>query len=247
MEEVQEMNADPAIEAPDDKSEAIRAVRKKMWKLALLPAFAAAFFLLAGRWDWLMGWLFVGTVFGIGPVISMIVLVPRQPEMCLERMSRRKPVKSWDKVLYPIIAVSGLAIWFVPPLDLRFGWSPPLPLWGQLAALALSLLGYLGAVWAMAHNKFFSKIAYVQKDRGHTVATGGPYGIVRHPGYTTMSLMMLATPLALGSPWSLIPAGICVLAVVVRTVFEDRMLHEELDGYREYAQRVRYRLLPGVW
>ena len=81
MEEVQEMNADPAIEAPDDKSEAIRAVRKKMWKLALLPAFAAAFFLLAGRWDWLMGWLFVGTVFGIGPVISMIVLVPRQPEM----------------------------------------------------------------------------------------------------------------------------------------------------------------------
>jgi protein-S-isoprenylcysteine O-methyltransferase Ste14 len=116
-----------------------------------------------------------------------------------------------------------------------------------LAALGASLLGYVGAIWAMAHNKFFSRIAYVQKDRGHTVATGGPYRIVRHPGYTTMSLMMLSVPLALGSLWSLIPAGICVLSIVVRTVFEDRMLHEELDGYREYAQRVRCRLVPGVW
>ena len=79
------------------------------------------------------------------------------------------------------------------------------------------------------------------------MATGGPYRIVRHPGYTSMSLMMLAVPLALGSLWSQIPAGICVLGVLIRTVFEDRMLHKELDGYQEYAQRVRYRLLPGVW
>jgi protein-S-isoprenylcysteine O-methyltransferase Ste14 len=241
------MHAEPSAKEPADKSEAIRAVRKKLWKLVFLPAFVAAFFLLAGRWDWLMGWLFVGVVFTIGPVISLIVLVPRQPEMCLERMSGRKPVKSWDKVLYPIIAVSALAVWLLPPLDFRLGWSPRLPLWLQLAALGVSLIGYIGAIWAMAHNKFFSKIAYVQKDRGHTVATGGPYGIVRHPGYTTMSLMMLSVPLALGSLWSLIPAGICVLGVVIRTVFEDRMLHEELDGYREYAQRVRCRLVPGLW
>ena len=241
------MHADPCTEAPADISEAIRALRKKMWKLVLLPAFAAVFFLLAGRWDWLMGWLFVGVIFGIGPLISCLVLIPRQPEMVLERMTRRKPVKPWDKALYPIIAVSALAVLLLPPLDVRFDWSPPLPLGVQLAALAFALLGYVGAVWAMAHNKFFSRIAYVQKDRGHTVATGGPYRIVRHPGYTSMSLTMLSVPLALDSLWSLIPAGICVLGVVVRTVFEDRMLDEELDGYREYAQRVRYRLLPGVW
>jgi protein-S-isoprenylcysteine O-methyltransferase Ste14 len=241
------MDPDPATEPPIDKSEAIRAVRRKMWKLVFLPPFAAAFFLTAGRWDWLMGWLFVGVMFGIGPVISLIVLVPRQPEMILERMTRRKPVKPWDKALYPIISVSALGVWFLPPLDMRFGWSPPLPLWVQVAALAVALLGYVGAIWGMAHNKFFARIAFVQKDRGHTVATGGPYRIVRHPGYTTMSLMMFAVPLALCSLWALIAAGICVVGILVRTVFEDRMLHEELDGYPEYAQRVRYRLLPGIW
>ncbi len=241
------MNPDPATEAATDKSEATRAALRQMWKLCFLPPFVAAFFLLADRWDWLMGWLFVAAIFVIGPVISMIVLIPRQPEMILERMAKRKPVKPWDKVLYPIIALSAFAVFLLPPLDERFGWSPSLPLWGQLAALALGLLGYIGAVWAMAHNKFFSRIAYVQKDRGHTVATGGPYRIVRHPGYTTMSLLMLSVPLALGSLWSLIPAVICVLGIVIRTVFEDRMLDEELDGYHDYAQRVRYRLLPGVW
>jgi len=236
----------PEDQAPD-KSQAIRRAVRRLWKLVFVPPFVAAIFLLAGTWDWPMGWVFVGVFFVLGPLVSCVVLIPRQPELVLERTTRRKPVEPWDKVLYPLICVLGLLIYFVPPLDLRFGWSPALPGWLAWAAVAVGVLGYLLTIWAMACNAFFARIAYVQKDRGHTVATGGPYAIVRHPGYVGVNAMMLAAPIILGSLWTLIPAGIVVLLVVVRTVFEDQMLHDGLDGYREYAQRVRYRLVPGVW
>ncbi|MFH1269404.1 MAG: isoprenylcysteine carboxylmethyltransferase family protein [Planctomycetota bacterium] len=84
-------------------------------------------------------------------------------------------------------------------------------------------------------------------ERGHAVATEGPYRFIRHPGYTAIILFMLAMPVSLGSVWGLLPAGIEAVLIIVRTVFEDRFLHDELEGYPAYAQRVRYRLLPGVW
>ncbi|MFQ5875494.1 MAG: methyltransferase family protein, partial [Dehalococcoidia bacterium] len=99
----------------------------------------------------------------------------------------------------------------------------------------------------MASNAFFSMTVRIQEDRGHTVATGGPYRYVRHPGYVGTILFQIATPLMLGSVWAFIPCGLAALLIVVRTALEDRTLHEELDGYKEYAQRVRYRLLPGLW
>jgi len=236
----------PGDQTPD-KSQAIRRAVRQLWKLVFMPPLVAVMFLMAGTWNWPMGWVFVGVFFVLGPLVSCVVLIPRQPEMVLERTTRRKPVKPWDKLLYPLISVSGLLIFFLPPVDLRFGWSPPLATWIPWTAVVVGALGYLLAIWAMASNPFFARIAYVQKDRGHAVATGGPYGIVRHPGYVGMSMLMLAVPIILGSLWSLVPAGIVVALVVVRTVFEDRMLHEELHGYREYARRVRYRLVPGVW
>jgi protein-S-isoprenylcysteine O-methyltransferase Ste14 len=242
------MTGEFADDSARDKSEAARQAVRHLWKLVFLPPVVAVMFLLAGRWDWVMGWVFVAVFFVLGPLVSCMVLIPRQPELVLERLKRHKPVKPWDKALYPLLsvcAVVGLLI--LPPLDFRFGWSPPLPSWLPWAAVIVGALGYLLAIWAMASNPFFARIAYVQKDRGHRVATGGPYGIVRHPGYVGVSMLMLASPVILGSLWSLIPAGLVVVLIVVRTVFEDHMLHEELDGYRDYAQRVRYRLLPGLW
>jgi protein-S-isoprenylcysteine O-methyltransferase Ste14 len=99
----------------------------------------------------------------------------------------------------------------------------------------------------MASNKYFSTFIRIQMDRGHTVAIGGPYRYVRHPGYTGYSMSFFAMSLALGSLWAIIPAGLIACLLVVRTVLEDRTLHKELTGYKDYAQRVRYRLLPGIW
>ena len=99
----------------------------------------------------------------------------------------------------------------------------------------------------MAANAFFSMVVRIQEDRGHAVATGGPYRYVRHPGYVGMMLSLLGTPLLLGSLWALVPAGLATCLYVVRTALEDRTLQEELEGYKDYAGQVRRRLLPGVW
>jgi protein-S-isoprenylcysteine O-methyltransferase Ste14 len=96
-------------------------------------------------------------------------------------------------------------------------------------------------------NKFFSDVIRIQMDRGHTVVSRGPYQYVRHPGYIGMISYALATPFLLDSPWALIPGGLMALLVIIRTVVEDRTLLAELDGYKEYAQQTRYRLLPVIW
>ena len=101
--------------------------------------------------------------------------------------------------------------------------------------------------WAESVNKFFEPTVRIQTDRGHKVIDTGPYALVRHPGYVAACLLFMGMPLALGSLWALIPAVLSCLLLVVRTILEDRTLREELSGYEEYTQRVRYRLIPGVW
>jgi protein-S-isoprenylcysteine O-methyltransferase Ste14 len=130
---------------------------------------------------------------------------------------------------------------------MRFGWSPHIP-WGvQLAALVFVVLGFGFASWAMIANAFFAGPVRIQDERGHAVASEGPYRFVRHPGYVGWIVSGVALPLMLGSGWALIPAVLAAVALIIRTALEDRTLREELDGYTEYAQRVRYRLVPGIW
>jgi protein-S-isoprenylcysteine O-methyltransferase Ste14 len=107
------------------------------------------------------------------------------------------------------------------------------------------LLGSVGAL--LQAIIFFSDVIRIQMDRGHVVVSDGPYRYVRHPGYVGMILLLFATPLLLNSLWALIPGGLTALIIIARTVVEDRTLLEELDGYKDYARCVRYRLLPGVW
>ena len=117
----------------------------------------------------------------------------------------------------------------------------------QIAAFAVYALGSGLFSWAMITNAYFSTAVRIQDDRGHQVCTTGPYRFVRHPGYVGASLQSLVMPLMFGSLWALIPGALAVLMLVIRTTLEDQTLHEELDGYREYAQKTRYRLLPGTW
>lgn len=208
---------------------------------------ALSLFLSAGRLDWIAAWAYLGVGLCI-LAYNLLVIVPRNPEMVAERGRVREDSKGWDKVLGVLISIFGpLLLWIVAGLDERFEWSPGFPVVVQVVGLVFVALGNGLFSWSMASNPFFSGVVRIQEDRGHTVATAGPYRFVRHPGYTAYITFTLAAPLLLGSLWALIPGAITMCLFVLRTVLEDRTLHEELDGYSEYAQRVRYRLLPGIW
>jgi protein-S-isoprenylcysteine O-methyltransferase Ste14 len=147
-----------------------------------------------------------------------------------------------------IVALYGpLVSWLIAGLDFRWNWTPHVPTPLRWIALAVVLLGAVLANWALVVNRFFAAVVRIQYDRGHQVVTDGPYRFIRHPGYAGGLYVWLSLPLMLGTLWAYVPALLTACALVVRTALEDRTLIEELSGYSEYAQRTRYRLLPGVW
>jgi len=224
----------------------IRAVIVFAAYILLLPA---VIFLAAGTLRWPMGWVYYGLTVAAALVGRAIVALVH-PDLLAERgqSQRAEDVKSWDRPLSLSVGLLvPLVVLIVTGLDKRWSWSPPLASWVAPVALALFILSYAFSTWAMVTNRFFSGVVRIQKDRGHYVVTSGPYRIMRHPGYAGGVVAMIATPLLLGSLWALLPAALYTILIVVRTVLEDRTLQEELSGYRDYAQRTRYRLLPGLW
>jgi protein-S-isoprenylcysteine O-methyltransferase Ste14 len=145
------------------------------------------------------------------------------------------------------MAWTPLLVAVVSALDERYGWSPPVPMSLSIVAAVAGVTGALLTLWAMASNRFFSGLVRIQTERGHTVASAGPYGFVRHPGYVGATLFSVLAPLMLGSLWAFLPALAGLTACIIRTSLEDRTLQAELPGYAAYAQRVRHRLMPGVW
>ena len=238
------MNAKASVNQPNEKSDLTSRVRKRMLQVVIQTLLIAAIlFISSGRLDWVWAWAYLGVSVGI-VVINASVL---PPELIAERGQIKEDTKGWDKVLGALIGIPTLGTVIVAGLDERFEWSPQLALAIQVIALVFYALAQGLFTWAMASNKFFSTAVRIQMDRSHTVASGGPYRYVRHPGYVGYITSWLATSLTLGSLWALIPAGLTMCLMVVRTALEDRTLLEELDGYQDYAARVRYRLLPGVW
>ncbi len=248
------MNTNTSVEqtkgTPDTKGTiGLRAIlRVVIFVLLLVPA---ALFIPAGRLDWGMGWVFV-SLYILSNVVSRGIVMRQDPELMAERARSiergREGVKDWDRVLSPLVALyCPLVIWIVAGLDERLGWSPQISSWLQVAAIIVAVLGSILATWAMLSNTFFSGTVRIQEERDHTVATGGPYRYVRHPGYVAGILFNIATPLILGSLWAFIPTALTLCAFVIRTALEDKTLQEELGGYRDYSLQVRYRLLPGVW
>jgi protein-S-isoprenylcysteine O-methyltransferase Ste14 len=207
---------------------------------------AATLFIAAGRLDWWQGWALVG-IYAVWSAANALILIPRDPELLIERASRRKDAATWDTLILSMIGLTTIAKHIVAGLDVRWEWTAQMPLALQIGALVIAALGYALGTWAMASNPFFSLVNRIQEDRGHAVATGGPYQFVRHPAYIGTIVFELATPILLGSLWALIPGGLIALFTIIRTALEDKMLHQGLLGYAEYAQRVRYRLLPGIW
>ncbi len=233
-----------ASTAPPDPARTRALVRRRMLQLGVsLTVQAAALFLASGRLDWTPAWIYLGLYVAM---IAFTRLLVHDPELFAERAQMGKDAKRWDKVLSTLFGVAGLAVLLAAGLDARFAVSV-LPPGALLAGVVLFTAGFALASWAMASNRFFSSFVRIQTDRGHTVATSGPYRLVRHPGYVGFMVSIAGTALLLRSGWALAPATLTALGLVVRTVLEDRTLLAELPGYREYARSVRYRLVPGFW
>ncbi len=211
-----------------------------------LPILPICLFVPAGTVAWFRGWLFFVVMLGMMfPIYRYLRRV--NPEVITARISHHEGTKRWDRVLMAFFYPSIMAIPIMAALDDgRFHWLP-VPWWVCGIGYLFLLAGMLGATWAESVNKFFERTVRIQTDRGHRVIDTGPYAIIRHPGYLSAYLIFVGMSLALGSVWALIPAFVSCVVLVVRTVLEDRMLQEELPGYREYAQRIRFRLLPGIW
>lgn len=233
-----------------DKKET-HVVSPRQW-LRLVVAYCLIpliLFVCGGDRGWLQGWFYsmLLLVTGIG---GRVWAEQRHPGITAERQNKEtfQNAKAWDKVLAPLMAVSiAFPMVIVAGLDHRYNWSPEFPTWLSVIGFIVIAFGYTFAAWAVVENRFFLSVVSIQTDRGHVLCDTGPYRFVRHPGYAGNSLALFGFVLALGSVWALIPAAVALLISVTRTVLEDQTLREELPGYRGYARRVRYRLIPGLY
>jgi protein-S-isoprenylcysteine O-methyltransferase Ste14 len=223
--------------------------RRPLWQgaiqlILLIAALGVLAFGAAGTLDQPWMWLFLATY------LASLVLtwfVVHDEELFAERSQAGAGVKGWDRFFSLAPALFMTLILIVAGLDARFHWSQPVSPLLHLVGWLLTVLALALLIWAMRANTFFARVVRIQPERGHRVVSTGPYAYVRHPGYIGMCTLGLAIPLMLGSWWAFVPGILEVGLLVVRTALEDRTLQAELPGYREYAARVRYRLLPGIW
>jgi protein-S-isoprenylcysteine O-methyltransferase Ste14 len=222
--------------------------RRVLLRVVLFVAlFAGLLFLPAGTLAWPGAWVFLVTLAAVS-IGGMTWLARHDPELLKERMrppfQRGQP--SWDRALMIVFVPLWFGWYALMGFDKRFGWSSVPPWLQGLGAILLGLGIYLSWRTMMA-NSYAAPVVKVQKERGHKVASTGPYAYVRHPMYASVILFAAGVPLLLGSWLGLLVAPVLVLALAVRAVFEERMLKAELVGYADYAERVRYRFVPLVW
>ncbi len=210
--------------------------------LAISLGYGGVLLALAGRLD--LPWLWVFWSIGAVAIVAGAVTIPAA---VVQEQMRPAPGGA-DRQRRIAVMVLANTVGVIGALDVgRFHWSDTVPRELEIVAL-LAYAGGIGfIVWSMAVNEFFSPVVRVQGEGAHQLVMGGPYGLVRHPGYLGMVFGYGASGLALGSWWAFLPSAACALLVLRRAALEDRYLHEHLAGYREYSQRVPYRLFPGLW
>ena len=204
--------------------------------------------ILSGDWSWPEAWYSaIAAILAFG--ISRGIAGRRHSDLIAERAQfmQAKDTRPWDRVLAPLLAVLWMLVMAAAGLDRAYHGPQGFPLPVKILAGLLVAAGYWVSSAALVENRFFSGTVRIQRERGHEVVSTGPYRFVRHPGYAGGLLVYLSTPLLLDSVWTLLPALLLAFVLILRTALEDRTLQAELPGYREYAARTRYRLLPGVW
>jgi len=204
--------------------------------------------IISGRWDWLEAWLYAGISI-IGFAVSRWLASRKHADLLKERARYldQPDAVSWDKLLSPLVGMGGALIPITAGIEALLSTSTVFSIWVKIISLILIIASYALGSYALIANRFFSGLVRIQSERGHQVVSSGPYRWVRHPGYAGAILTYLATPLLLDSLWSFIPVALLLVVLIIRTGKEDNFLQEKLDGYQEYAARVRYRLIPGLW
>jgi len=181
-------------------------------------------------------------------ILELSVIVYHNPEVLNERIKNIKSgTKSWDKVLltlYVIFAYLVMNIFI--GLDIRFGW-PHINFDYLYIGLVLYILSVVIGTKSLLTNKYFESSSRIQTERNQTVISKGVYSIVRHPGYSSIIIWALCIPLFIGAVYTFIPSVIIIAVITTRTYLEDKMLKKELNGYLEYSEKVKYRIIPYVW
>ena len=231
---------------PPKRKSLRQGARYVIQRIMLIIMFAAILFAAAGTLHWLRGWVACLYLLLV-EVATLAVLARRAPETLNQRGATHTGVKAFDKVFVVVWLVICLVTPVLAGFDaVRFGWSS-MPVALLYLGAAWMLVVTVFGTWAMIENEHFEQFVRIQTDRTHRVVSTGPYRLVRHPGYAGAILGALSLPLMLGSWWTFAPVGADIVLFIVRTALEDRTLRRELEGYEAYAQRTRYRLIPGIW
>jgi protein-S-isoprenylcysteine O-methyltransferase Ste14 len=204
--------------------------------------------IISGDWGWWEGWAYAVTSI-LAFVLSRAIVARVHPDLIAERarFMDAKDTKPWDKILAPMLGLGSIFILVVAGLDKYYGWASPFSTTINIIALLGVVLGYAFSSWALVENRFFAGTVRIQTERGHHVVSTGPYRLVRHPGYAGGLLGFLLIPLLLDSLWAFVPAALLMVVMIIRTALEDQTLQAELPGYKEFAQKTKYRLIPGIW
>ena len=198
--------------------------------------------LAAGRWDMPVFWCYAS----LWPLtmIGLVSLADR--DMIHRRYQRNRDSELLRKRLAALPVA--LAILTIAGLDVgRHGWSTWLPIWAQALGFAGLIAAIILVLAAMRNNPFFMPDIRIQHESGHHPISSGPYAWIRHPGYLGFISFAVSSGLALGSFWAVLPSPLIALILIHRIGREDRFLHQNLEGYRRYAERVPWRLVPGIW
>lgn len=206
---------------------------------------ALALFIPAGTIFWLQGGIYI-IIMIVFSTSFIIYLKKKDPEL-LKKRAKTKTTESWDKKIGIMAGIFILTMYILPGFDaVRFHWSS-IPLLINIIGFAGMILAAIFFLLVSRENTYLSRVVEIQDERGHKVITTGPYKIVRHPMYLAVIVLYLCHCLALGSLYSLIPCTGLIITIIFRIYYEDKKLHEELEGYKEYAEKTRFKLIPGIW
>jgi len=217
--------------------------------LFYLLVFPVILFALAGDWRWTEAWvcsvIFLAMCYG-----TLVYLYFHDPALLQERFGSpiQETQKPWDKVLLSLFFVEFIVWWSIMPLDARrFKWSPEFPFWVKAIGTLLLIAAVYIVFEALKENTFAAPVVKMQKERGQKVISTGLYAIVRHPMYAGAVLLFISAPLLLGSVVGLMLGVVLVVTIGARSLGEEAMLKEELEGYRDYMQKVKWRIIPFVF
>ena len=210
--------------------------------LAGLVIVMVLLFIPAGTFAYWQALLFIGVLF-VPMILFGLVLMKRNPDLLRKRLSAKEKEREQKRVV-DISGVMFVAMFIIAGFNRRFDWWM-LPDGIVLSAAAAFLLGYVMYAEVMRENVWLSRIIEVHENQ--KVVDKGLYGVVRHPMYTSTLILFLSMPLILSSPWSFVIMLLYIPIIVKRIINEESVLSNELDGYAEYKQKVRYRLVPYLW